>query len=167
MAESLLRCSELLSVFWLILTMLLFRCIVINFLVLWSYYHYYYNYFSPLRAFHTSVSWWIFTGIWVTASLLNSPGLRILTDPNYSLVWMVSTRPLLSKSSSPCTNLFITIPSTPIKLVSPSLSCSIFLQFSSKVSFRCLSVCSVVSRNIKVHNTTGSLFCWLSLGLVL
>ena len=27
------------------------------------------------RAFHISVSWWSFTGVWVTASLLKSPGL--------------------------------------------------------------------------------------------
>ena len=28
-----------------------------------------------LRVFHFSVSWWSFTGVWVTASLLKSPGL--------------------------------------------------------------------------------------------
>ena len=27
------------------------------------------------RIFHISVSWWFFTGVWVTASLLKSPGL--------------------------------------------------------------------------------------------
>ncbi len=27
------------------------------------------------RVFHISVSWWFFTGVWVTASLLRSPGL--------------------------------------------------------------------------------------------
>ena len=27
------------------------------------------------RVFHTSVSWWFLTGVWVTASLLKSPGL--------------------------------------------------------------------------------------------
>ena len=27
------------------------------------------------RVFHISVSWWFFTGVWVTASLLKSPGL--------------------------------------------------------------------------------------------
>ena len=28
-----------------------------------------------LRVFHISFSWWSFTGVWVTASLLKSPGL--------------------------------------------------------------------------------------------
>ena len=28
-----------------------------------------------LRVFHISVSWWFFTGVWVIASLLKSPGL--------------------------------------------------------------------------------------------
>ena len=30
----------------------------------------YYYYFTPLRVFHTSISWWSSTGIWVTVSLL-------------------------------------------------------------------------------------------------
>ena len=29
--------------------------------------------FTPLRVFHTSVNWWSFTGVWVTASLLKCP----------------------------------------------------------------------------------------------
>ena len=35
----------------------------------------YYNYFIHLRVFHTSVSRWLSTGIWMTTSLLKSPGL--------------------------------------------------------------------------------------------
>ena len=31
--------------------------------------------FYSLRVFQTSVSWWSFTGVWVTVSLLQSPGL--------------------------------------------------------------------------------------------
>ena len=31
--------------------------------------------FLLIRVFHISVSWWFFTGVWVTASLLKSPGL--------------------------------------------------------------------------------------------
>ena len=37
-------------------------------------YYYYYYYYSS-RVFRISVSWWFFTGVWVTASLLKSPGL--------------------------------------------------------------------------------------------
>ena len=36
-----------------------------------------------MRAFHISVSWWSFTRVWVTASLLKSPGL-------FSVFWPIS-----------------------------------------------------------------------------
>ena len=32
-------------------------------------------YYLLIRVFHINVSWWSFTGVWVTASLLKSPGL--------------------------------------------------------------------------------------------
>ena len=38
-------------------------------------YYYYYYYCLLLKSFHISISWWSFTGIWVTASLLQPPGL--------------------------------------------------------------------------------------------
>ena len=37
--------------------------------------YYYYYYFTHLVVFHTCVSWWFSTGVWVTASLLRSLGL--------------------------------------------------------------------------------------------
>ena len=37
--------------------------------------HYYYYYSYSLRVFHISNSKWSFAGVWVTASLLRSPGL--------------------------------------------------------------------------------------------
>ena len=40
--------------------------------------------------------------------------LSILADLDNAVVWMVSTCPLISKSSSPFTNPLVTIPSTPI-----------------------------------------------------
>ena len=49
---------------------------------------------------------------------------------------MVSTSPLISKSSSPFTNLLVIFPSTPttITMVSPLTSCSIvYFWFSNKV----------------------------------
>ena len=45
-------------------------------------YHYYY-YYLLIRVFHISVSWWSFTGDWVTASLLKFPGL-------FSVFWLFS-----------------------------------------------------------------------------
>ena len=38
---------------------------------------------TPLRVFHTSISWCFSTGVWVTASLLKSPGL-------FSVFWTFS-----------------------------------------------------------------------------
>ena len=38
-------------------------------------------YFTPLRVFHTSISWWFFTGGWVTENLQKSPGLVIAFWP--------------------------------------------------------------------------------------
>ena len=43
--------------------------------------------------------------------------LGILADLNNAVIWMVSTRPLISKSSSPCTNPLVTVPKAPIIIV--------------------------------------------------
>ena len=40
--------------------------------------------------------------------------LGILAGFNNIVVWMVSTRPLISKSSNPCTNILVTVPGPPI-----------------------------------------------------
>ena len=42
--------------------------------------------------------------------------ISILADHNNAVDWMVSTRPLISKSSSPCTNLLLTVPRAPIMI---------------------------------------------------
>ena len=72
-----------------------------------------------MRVFDTSVRWWSFTWVWMTASLLKSPLvsrtlLSILADLNNAAVWLVSTRLLISKSSSPFTNPLGIVPSAPI-----------------------------------------------------
>ena len=54
----------------------------------WSYYYYY----SLIRVFHISVSWWYFTEDWVTASLLKSPGV-------FSVFWPFSIMLLFGWSS--------------------------------------------------------------------
>ena len=38
----------------------------------------------------------------------------ILADLNNAVVWMVSTHPIISKSSSPCSSSLVTVPSAPI-----------------------------------------------------
>ena len=42
--------------------------------------------------------------------------LSILTDLNNDVIWMISARPLISKSSCPCTNYLMTITSSPITI---------------------------------------------------
>ena len=72
-----------------------------------------YYHFTLFGVFHTSISWWSFTGFWVTASLHKSPGLFLV----FSLILiMVFTYALISSSSSPCTNPLVTVPSTPIAI---------------------------------------------------
>ena len=42
--------------------------------------------------------------------------LSILADLNNTVVWLVSTRPLISKSSGPFTNPLVTVPRVPITI---------------------------------------------------
>ena len=42
--------------------------------------------------------------------------LSILANLNNAVVWMVSTRPVISKSSSPCTNPLVSVPRAPITI---------------------------------------------------
>ena len=42
--------------------------------------------------------------------------LSILADLNKAVVWVVSTRPFTSKSSSPCNNPFVIVPIAPITI---------------------------------------------------
>ena len=42
--------------------------------------------------------------------------LNILTDLNNAVSWIVSTRPFISKSFGPSTNLLVTLPNVPIPI---------------------------------------------------
>ena len=69
------------------------------------------------ECFYTSVSWWFTTAIWVTTNLLSyRTHLSILADLNNTIVWIVSTCPLISKYSSPSTNPMLTLPSVPLTI---------------------------------------------------
>ena len=118
-----------------------------------------------MGVFRASVSWWVLTGVWMTASLLKSPGL-------FSVFWSILI--MLLFEWFPHVFLFpgppIPIPilwwlyrAHQLQLVSPSPSCSIVFQFSSKVLvliylFAFFQLYSAVSRNGKVRYSTGSLF---------
>ena len=87
--------------------------------------------------------------------------LSILDDLNIAVVSMVFTRSLISKSSSPCNNLWLLYSECKLQLVSPSLPCFIvFLDSlaSTYLSFAFLLLYPVISQKRKVHNSAGSLF---------
>ena len=58
--------------------------------------------------------------------------LRIQADFNNAAVWMVSSRPLISKSSSPCTKPLVTVPNAPITIgITVTFMIHAFFSFSS------------------------------------
>ena len=122
--------------------------------------------FYFLRDFHISVGWWFFTGVWATASLLNSPGLFWVFWPNVNnaLVWTVSTNPVISKSSSLFTNPLVTVPRAPIKIaIIDNYMWHSFFQFPSKVEilihlFQFFKFYSVAHWDSKIHNSASSHF---------
>ena len=83
-----------------------------------NYYYHYFFFFYSLRIFHIIVSWWFFTGVWVTTTPLKSPGLfSVFKQVSAMLQFGLSPRhPLISQSSSPFTNTLVTIPSVPITI---------------------------------------------------
>ena len=70
------------------------------------------------RVFHISISWWSFTGVWVTkkSHQVFRTLLSILAVLNNAVVWMVSTRPPTSNSSSPFNSPLVTVPNAPIMI---------------------------------------------------
>ena len=94
--------------------------------------------------------------------------LSILAVPNNVVVWIVSTRPLISKSSSPFNNPLVTVPIALIVIgIIVTFMFHIFFffvfQFPSKVEVLVLLFIlfwfySIVSRSSKVNNFASSLF---------
>ena len=68
--------------------------------------------------------------------------LSILADLNNAVVWMVSTPPLISKSSSLCTNFLVTVSSAPIT-IGITITCMFHSFFSSLARSRYLSLFSL------------------------
>ena len=93
--------------------------------------------------------------------------LSILAVLKNAVVWMVSTRPLTSKSSSPFSNPLVTVPNALIT-IGIFVTCMFhsFFQFSSKVEvliflFTFFQFYSVVSRDSKVNYFANSFFLLL------
>ena len=128
-----------------------------------SYYHYYY-YYSLIRAFHINVSRWFFTGVWVTASLLKSPGL-------FLVFWLFSTMlsfgwSPLRQFPSPLVPLSILFKRTNYNWYNCHLHVPQFFQFPSKVEeliplFTFFQFYSVVSRDSKVDYFARCLFLFI------
>ena len=93
--------------------------------------------------------------------------LNILADLNNAIVWMVSTRPLISKSSSPFINPLMAVPRAPITIgIIVLFMLHSFFQFPCKVQvliilFVFFQFYSVINRDSKVRNSAGSLFLLL------
>ena len=95
----------------------------------------------------------------------------ILADLNNAVVWMVSTRPLISKSSSPSINLLVTVPNYNWYYRHFHVP---FFFFRSLAILRHLSLFSLsFNFTFWLAETTKStiwpvlfIFCWLSFGLV-
>ena len=101
----------------------------------WKFFFLFFFFFFFFELIHTSINRWSFTGVWVIASLLKSPEL-------FSVFWPILT--VLSFGWSPLVLLFSVLPvhlllvlwllrAHQLQLVSPSLSCSVGVQFPSKV----------------------------------
>ena len=92
----------------------------------------------------------------------------ITVDINNAVVWMVSTRPLISKPSSLCTNSLLMVPSAQIT-IGISVTFMFYSFFSSLASSRYLSLFSssfsFTQRMGKFTIRPALFFCWLLLGL--
>ena len=67
---------------------------------------YYYYYYLLIRVFNISVSWWYFTGDWVTASLLNFPGI-FLVFWQFSIMLLFGWSQLCRQLPNPAVPLII------------------------------------------------------------
>ena len=83
-----------------------------------SLYYYYYYYYQYFRIFHISVSWWFFTGVWVTASLLKPPGLVSLFWPSSAMLSFGQSLPVRQFQSppGPFSYPLVTVPNVPITI---------------------------------------------------
>ena len=105
---------------------------------------------------------------WQQSPQVSRTLLSILTVLNNVLVWMLTTRPVIFKPSSPFNNPLMNVSKAPIMIstVITFMFHSFFFQFPGKVQvliflFTFFQFYSVVSWDSKVHNFASSLFCWL------
>ena len=115
--------------------------------------------------FHWSLS--DYKSLHVSRTLLST-----LVDFSKAVVWMVSTHPLISKSSIPFINPFVTVPRAfiTIGIIVTFMFHGIFNSLAKSRNL-CLFLIffqfhSVVSRDSKVHNSANSLFLMIVIRFV-
>ena len=125
-------------------------------------------YYLIVRVFHISFSWCYFTWVLMTESLQVCKSLlSILAVLKNTVVWMVSTCPPTSKSSSPFNNHLVTLPKAPMTIgVIVTFMFHSFFQFPSKFKvliflFTFLQFYFVISRDSKVDKFENYLFLLL------
>ena len=100
-------------------------------------------FFNFFESFHTSVSWWFFQ--WSLndnkSPQVSMTLLSILANLNNAVVQMVSTRHLILKSFSLCTNHLVIVMSAPFTIgyFTQLLSCTVFFFFFWFFSFNSLA----------------------------
>ena len=121
--------------------------------------------FNSLKSFYMSVSWWFSAGVWVTVSLLKSPGL-------FSVFWVISIMlqfgqsPLVSLFPSPqflATILWGLTKSTNYNWYNRQFHVPQFFQFPGKVQvliflFAFSQFYFMIRQDSKLHNPSSSLF---------
>ena len=127
--------------------------------IIYYYYYYYYYYYFTL--------WKVFTSVLADGLSLEFEWhqvsrtlLSILAVLNNTVVWMVSTRPQISKSSSPFNNPLVTVPKAPITIsivvtfllhsFFNSFARSRYLSFSHSFSFILLSAGTAKSTILQI-----------------
>ena len=94
--------------------------------------------------------------------------LSILSDLNSAVVWMVSTRSLISETSSLLINYLVTVPRAPI-----TIGINVIFMFHSFFNFQVMSrhsllftffqFHSMVIRDSNIHNLASSFFLLISI----
>ena len=119
--------------------------------------------------FHINVSWWSFTGVWMTASFLVSRTLlSILADLNSVVVYMFSIYLPISNSSYSFTKPLKTVPSPPIKFCITGifivLSLYSSLARSKYLSFFCFCFLWFSLRSVRTAKSTRQqVLLWIEL----
>ena len=125
---------------------------------------YYYYYYLLLESFFTSA---LIDGLSLKFKRehVSRTLLSILAVLNKAVVWMVSTSPIISKSSSPFNNHSVSVPRAPI---TTGIIVTLMFHVFSSIPYQGQSTYPffhfffqfyfMVSRDIKVHNFSSSLF---------